>query len=60
MVEELEGVSPCFSASAAVAGVIQQVRGDRLPRTDTVVINLTGGGQARADALNLGEMGFTR
>ena len=43
MVEELEGVSPCFSASAAVAGVIQQVRGDRLPRTDTVVINLTGG-----------------
>ena len=43
MVEELEGVYPCFSASAAVAGLIKQVREGRLSRTDTILINLTGG-----------------
>jgi threonine synthase len=42
MVEELEGVSPCFSASTAVAGLIKQVRADRFPIHDTVMINLTG------------------
>lgn len=42
MVEELEGLSPCFSASAAVAGVIRLVRRGDFPRRDTVLINLTG------------------
>lgn len=42
MVEELEGISPCFSGSAAVAGIVKLVREDRFPRGDTVMINLTG------------------
>jgi threonine synthase len=42
MVEELEGISPCFSASAALAGIIRLVRRGEFPREDTVLINLTG------------------
>ena len=42
MVEELEGISPCFSASAALAGVIRLVRNGEFPRRDTVMVNLTG------------------
>lgn len=42
MVEELEGISPCFSASAAVAGLIRQVRAGKFPLGDSVMINLTG------------------
>ncbi len=42
MVEELEGISPCFSASAALAGVIRLVRRGEFPRSDTVMVNLTG------------------
>lgn len=42
MVEELEGISPCFSASTAVAGLIKQVRNGVFPRKDTVMVNLTG------------------
>ena len=43
MVEEMEGVSPCFSAAAAVAGLIKQVRAGTFPLGDTVLVNLTGG-----------------
>ncbi len=42
MVEQLEGLRPCFSASAAVAGVLKQARCGRLAREHTVLINLTG------------------
>jgi threonine synthase len=42
-VEELEGLSPCFSASAAVAGVIKLVANDAISRNSVVVVNLTGG-----------------
>jgi threonine synthase len=42
LVEDLEGVSPCFSASTAVAGLIRAARGGEIPAEDTVVINLTG------------------
>jgi len=42
MVEELEGISICFSSATAVAGVIKQVRQHGFPRNDTVMINLTG------------------
>jgi threonine synthase len=42
MVEDLEGISPCFSASAALAGVIHLVQRGEFPRNDTVLINLTG------------------
>jgi threonine synthase len=42
MIEELEGVSPCFSASTAVAGLIKLVRNDCFPREETVLVNLTG------------------
>lgn len=50
MVEELEGISPCFSASAALAGVIRLVRSDDFPRRDTVLINLTGSDRQPAPA----------
>lgn len=41
-VEECEGISPCFSASAAVAGIIKLARNDDFSRDSVVVINLTG------------------
>jgi hypothetical protein len=47
MTEELEGVSPCFSAATAVAGLIKQVRSGDFPRTDTVLVNLTGADRPR-------------
>jgi threonine synthase len=42
-VEESEGISPCFSASTAVAGVIKLAGGKAFFRDSVVVINLTGG-----------------
>ena len=42
MVEEMEGFSPCFTSSAALAGMIRMLRKGALPRTDTVLINVTG------------------
>ena len=42
LVEDLEGISPCFAAAAAVAGVVQLRRRGELPPGDTVLINLTG------------------
>jgi threonine synthase len=50
MVEELEGISPCFSASTALAGVIRLVRNGELPRKDTVMVNLTGSDRQPAPA----------
>ena len=49
MVEVSEGISPCFSASAAVAGLIQLVRKDAFPRNACVVVNLTGGDRPVAE-----------
>jgi threonine synthase len=42
LVENLEGISICFSASTAVAGLIKSVKQNRVPAKDTVLINLTG------------------
>jgi threonine synthase len=42
LVERLEGIDPCFSAAAAVAGAIKLRRRGELPSDDTVLINLTG------------------
>jgi threonine synthase len=49
-VEQLEGISPCFSASAAVAGLIKGVRAGGLSADAVVVINLTG--RDRPDSLD--------
>jgi threonine synthase len=46
MVEEYEGISPCFSASAAVAGLVLRVRRGDFPVNDTVLVNLTGSDRA--------------
>lgn len=43
MVEEFEGVFPCFSASTAIAGLCKLVREGRFPVNETVLVNLTGG-----------------
>ena len=42
MIEEYENLAPCFSASAAFAGLTRLVRENRFPVNDTVVVNLTG------------------
>ncbi len=42
MINELEGIDPCFTASTAVAGLIKSARNDRVPKDDTVVISITG------------------
>lgn len=42
MVFELEGIDCCFTASAAVAGLVKQVRAGAFPVQDTVLVNLTG------------------
>lgn len=41
--EELEGISPCFSAAAAVAGVMRLARNNAIRQDEVVIINLTGG-----------------
>jgi hypothetical protein len=43
MIQELEGVDPCFSASTAFAGLLHLVRRDQFPKGDVVLVNLTGG-----------------
>jgi threonine synthase len=52
-VEELEGVSPCFSAAAAVAGVIKLARRGALAPQSVIVINLTGADRAGAADANV-------
>ncbi len=42
-VEDYEGISPCFSASTAVAGLIKLARTDGIDRDAVVMVNLTGG-----------------
>ena len=42
MVEEEEGISPCFTASTAVAGLARLVREGGIGRRDTIMLNLTG------------------
>jgi threonine synthase len=46
MVEEMEGVSPCFSASTAIAGLVKRVRRKDFPTHDTVMVNLSGSDRA--------------
>ncbi len=50
MLEEYEGLSPSFSASAAFAGLLQKVKTGTFPRSDTVLVNLTGGNRQPFDA----------
>jgi threonine synthase len=47
-VEESEGISPCFSAAAAMAGLIQLARNDGFSRNSVVVVNLTGGDRSES------------
>jgi threonine synthase len=42
LVEDLEGISTCFSAAAAVAGLSRLRRSGALPAHQTVLVNLTG------------------
>lgn len=47
-VHELENLSPCFAAAAAVAGAVKLRRRGELQADDVVLINLTGGDRAAA------------
>ncbi len=42
MVEEMEGIFPCFAASCAMAGLIKKVRNGNFPKQETILVNLTG------------------
>lgn len=42
MVEELEGLHPCFSAATAVAGLVKLARAEAIDRNAVVLVNLTG------------------
>lgn len=48
MIEDCEGLSPCFSASAAVAGLIKVASESTSMARATVVVNLTGGDRSEA------------
>lgn len=63
LVEDNEGITPCFSASAAVAGLIRQRQEGRIKAEETILINLTGrdrpamvSQQAGSDSLKLAVM----
>ena len=42
LIEEEEGISPCFSAAAALAGLISLRRRGQIPAEDVILVNLTG------------------
>lgn len=43
MIEEFEGIFPCFSSAAAFAGVVQGIKSGRLSPQETYLVALTGG-----------------
>ena len=49
-VEEDEGISPCFAAAAAVAGIAKVRRTGGLRPDETVLVNLTGRDRTETDA----------
>jgi threonine synthase len=42
LLEELEGISPCFAASACLAGLIRARESGEVQADETVLVNLTG------------------
>lgn len=48
-VEDREGLSPCFSAATAVAGLTQLAQAGDIARDATIVVNLTGGDRTGAE-----------
>ncbi|MCI0415997.1 pyridoxal-phosphate dependent enzyme [bacterium] len=51
MLEDLEDISACFSASTALAGVIKLARTGKLNWQDTVLVNITGGDRPHDESL---------
>jgi threonine synthase len=43
LAEELEGLSPCFTASSGLAAVLRMARTGEISKDETVMVNLTGG-----------------
>lgn len=50
LVEELEGLQPCFAAAAAVAGAAKLAQSGGLGAREVVLVNLTGGERPAASA----------
>jgi threonine synthase len=46
LLEEQEGISPCFAAAAALAGLIKLLREGTVAAQDTVLVNITGADRA--------------
>jgi threonine synthase len=59
MVEDLEGLSPCFSSAAAVAGLAKLSHRGEMPPEHTVLLNLAGRDRAEQPSTD-GERWFTR
>jgi threonine synthase len=53
LMEDEEGLSPCFTAAAAFAGLVKLSERNRLDREATILVNLTGGDR-RPDATEPG------
>jgi threonine synthase len=51
MLEELEGLSPCFSAAAAFAGLVRVARAKALPPDHTILVNLTGSDRQKTEQI---------
>jgi threonine synthase len=49
MIEELEGLSPCFSSAAAFAGVVRLARAGAMPPDHVILVNLTGSDRQKTD-----------
>ncbi|MBW1847395.1 MAG: pyridoxal-phosphate dependent enzyme [Deltaproteobacteria bacterium] len=43
LVEDLEGLTPCFTASVATAGMIRMIKEGLISKKETILVNLTGG-----------------
>jgi threonine synthase len=43
LVEDLEELTPCFTASVATAGMIRMVKEGFISEKETILVNLTGG-----------------
>ena len=49
MIEELEGLSPCFSAAAAFAGLAKLARAGDIPADHAILVNLTGSDRQKTE-----------
>jgi threonine synthase len=60
LVENDEGMSPCFSASAAVAGALKARRLGMIGQNETVLVNLSGGERPEGETNSSNDLRWLR